>query len=268
MKTLNIVIAGTGDFSNRYSTVFDFLNTDFGRNDVIVLVHSVSTEEIKSDFSDKFDFAYVSNVENPTFNSIVSDYMDEHIESIKSIGSITEDNWWCFINANITHLHNKWFDVFCEYVCDNAEIDFDVVTGLCVKLENSPEGLVVKRFTNDGAWQGQLVEEIGKFDMNLALRSNVFEIQNSFISEKVIADVGVFKPDIPKMYDYEYSLRVLNAGYTVSAIPKLVFYQLSESMTQKELEWCGNIARREFFFLPEDNRNIGELYGSFEDSKI
>lgn len=262
MKTLNIVIVNAKELGERSSIVLDPLFKY--RDDITVFYHHVVA--VPQGNNVKFDYVFISEEKYPTYNGLVSEYMNTYIDEIKS--STDENVWWCFVNADITHLHDKWLDVFCEYVCANEDIDFDVTTGLCVKLESSSEGLVVKRFTNEGAWQAQLVEEVGKFDMNLALRSNIFEIQNSFINEKVIADVGVFKSDIPKMYDYEYALRVLNAGYTVSAIPKLIFYQLSESMSQKELEWCGNIARREFFFLPEDNRNIGELYGSFEDSKI
>ena len=181
----------------------------------------------------------------------------------------------------------KWFsilefdDTYTPIWLSNAKkyMDFMPDTSVFMFLEDITDfnnGKYIG-FGNAEAWASSFSNQIGYIDNDCLQNYFDFYLTGSIFNIKDWQEVGGLKPQIKLTFWYEWLLRLTNKGKTVFVIPKVGYnHNLNrsgslvnlyrDSMSKEEIEWNFDLAKREYFYHPNINRDQSKFeYKSDEE---
>lgn len=210
-------------------------------------------------------------------------------ERVSFIAESDGDSFAELVNAAVDAVANdfKWFsilefdDTYTATWLTNAKkyIDFMPDMSVFMTLEDITDfnnGKYIG-FGNAEAWASSFSNQIGYIDNDCLQNYFDFYLTGSIFNIKDWQEVGGLKPQIKLTFWYEWLLRLTNKGKTVFVIPKVGYnHNLNrsgslvnlyrDSMSKEEIEWNFDLAKREYFYHPNINRDQSKFeYKSDEE---
>lgn len=210
-------------------------------------------------------------------------------ERVSFIAESDGDSFAELVNAAVDAVANdfKWFsilefdDTYTPIWLPNVKkyIDFMPDTSVFMTLEDITDfnnGKYIG-FGNAEAWASSFSNQIGYIDNDCLQNYFDFYLTGSIFNIKDWQEVGGLKPQIKLTFWYEWLLRLTNKGKTVFVIPKVGYnHNLNrsgslvnlyrDSMSKEEIEWNFDLAKREYFYHPNINRDQSKFeYKSDEE---
>ena len=210
-------------------------------------------------------------------------------ERVSFIAESEGDSFAELVNAAVDAVANdfKWFsilefdDTYTPIWLPNVKkyIDFMPDMSVFMTLEDITDfnnGKYIG-FGNAEAWASSFSNQIGYIDNDCLHNYFDFYLTGSIFNIKDWQEVGGLKPQIKLTFWYEWLLRLTNKGKTVFVIPKVGYnHNLNrsgslvnlyrDSMSKEEIEWNFDLAKREYFYHPNINRDQSKFeYKSDEE---
>ena len=250
---------------------------EFGKENIELLNKAVDSvpEEIKVVMS------HIKNLDKRKLKGIN--------ERVSFIAESEGDSFAELVNAAVDAVANdfKWFsilefdDTYTPIWLPNVKkyIDFMPDMSVFMTLEDITDfnnGKYIG-FGNAEAWASSFSNQICYIDNDCLQNYFDFYLTGSIFNIKDWQEVGGLKPQIKLTFWYEWLLRLTNKGKTVFVIPKVGYnHNLNrsgslvnlyrDSMSKEEIEWNFDLAKREYFYHPNINRDQSKFeYKSDEE---
>lgn len=118
------------------------------------------------------------------------------------------------------------------------------------------------RFGNEAPWASSFSNEIGYIDNECLQNYSDFYLTGGIINTERYVSAGKLKTNIKVFFWYEFLLRITNKNDKVFVIPKIGYTHhigrdgsmvedYSKTLTDKEIEYWFNTAKKEYFFKNE-----------------
>ena len=204
----------------------------------------------------------------------------------QGVGVISDSESTCFqelVNTAVAKVDTEWFsileydDTYTSIWEKNADEhmkelpDVSVFMFLQDMTDFNTEKYVA--IGNEAAWASAFSDEIGYLD-NESLQSFFdFYPSGAIFNVSDWNAVGGLKPLIKATHWYEWMLRATRKGKKIYVIPKVGYNHtvhredslseiFSKEMSEKEIEWWFDIAKRDYFFDEEKDAD----YYTFKDN--
>lgn len=186
------------------------------------------------------------------------------------------DSFAELVNAAVDNIEEKWFsilefdDTYTPIWLDNAKkyIDFMPDTSVFMFLEDITDfnnGKYIG-FGNAEAWASSFSNEIGYIDNDCLQNYFDFYLTGSIFNTSDWKEIGGLKPQVKLTFWYEWLLRITNKSKKVFVIPKVGYNhtlnrkdslveKYRNSMSKEEIEFNFDLAKREYFFHPNVERD-------------
>ena len=186
------------------------------------------------------------------------------------------DSFVELVNTAVDNIEEKWFsilefdDTYTPIWLDNAKkyVEFMPEISVFMFLEDITDfnnGKYIG-FGNAEAWASSFSNEIGYIDNDCLQNYFDFYLTGSIFNVKDWQEIGGLKAQIKLTFWYEFLLRLTNKSKKVFVIPKVGYNHalnrngslvsiFRESMSDKEIEFNFDLAKREYFFHPSVKRD-------------
>jgi len=155
---------------------------------------------------------------------------------------------------------NTYFKSFDEYInLDDVYKNVDILLPIIAEVDTVGN---VFKLTNNMIWSKQLAGNNGRMGyLNIdALKEySDFKLCGAFIKTQLFNEFGGLKNNIKLSFTLEFLLRVLNSGYIIYNIPKILYLHLDgredslfdvymKTLSLDERKFWFDIAYKEYFF--------------------
>lgn len=241
MKDITIIIPIVEPYSEKYEKDLETAVKSIGRKyPVIYAVDESIAFNIKKGKGDK-----IIKIKK---NAQISDAVN---------AAVTEINTEFFSILEFQDRYNPtWFDNFEKYFNFSGE-DISIYLPLTmVSEEGGSENSIM--FLNEAFWASAFSNEIGFMDNECLNDFSGFGPTGGIYKIKDFIEVGMLKTSMKSGYWYEFMLRTVHDGKKVFIIPKLGYNHLvidnSIDMTTDEYNWWMDLAKKEYFFKKDRNK--------------
>lgn len=190
---------------------------------------------------------------------------------IQVIQETDDTSFASLVNAAVDTLDDGWFsilefdDTYTDIWYNNAKkyIEFKPETSVFMALEDIKdfnEGKYIG-FGNAEAYASAFSNEIGYIDNECLQNYFDFYLTGSIFNVKDWKEVGGLKPSMKVTFWYEWMLRATNKGKKIFVIPKVCYthnmdrkgsyVDLYRKMSNDEIQFYFDLAKREYFFKEE-----------------
>ena len=119
-------------------------------------------------------------------------------------------------------------------------------------------------YSNEAVWASSFSEELGYFDLQSLEDYLNFNASGGVFKTEEFLSLGGLKASMELVFWYEFLMRALYKGKKIYVIPKVGYYHLANrpdsitsnyitNMSEKEVEWWIDLAKKEYFF-PQDRK--------------
>ena len=207
------------------------------------------------------------------------------------LGIVSESEGSSFaelVNAAANTIEEKWFsilefdDTYTPIWFDNVQkyVEFMPDVSVFMPLEDITDFNDNKYigFGNEAVWASSFSNEIGYLDNESLQNYFDFYLTGSIFNTADWKEVGGLKPSIKITFWYEWLLRATNKGKKVYVIPKVGYNhklgrkgslveQYKETIGQEETQWWFDLAKREFMFHPNTERDPNKFIFKLENKE-
>ena len=158
----------------------------------------------------------------------------------------------------------EYDDVFTENWLANVEKynDDEVIGYLPLTEVNDADKNEVVGYANEAFWASSFSEEIGYPDFESMSDYLNFNMSGAVLKKKEFLTLGGLKTSMKLVFWYEFLLRALYKKKKFYVVPKIGYIHTSirkgsltdiyrETMSEKEVDWWLELAKKEYFF-PQD----------------
>lgn len=215
-------------------------------NDVkLMIVCPVHLKKDILDLSDKLEVIY----EHPNSSYDFSSQINHGILNC-------DTEWFSILEVDDEYLP-VWLKSMNQYMTEYS----DVSVFLPVVKDVNTEGKFLS-FTNESAWAYGFTDKQGYIDNEILLDFQNYQISGGLYKTKEIKEVGMLKDNIQLTFGYEFLLRITYNSLKVMVVPRIGYQHVNfredslfwtyqnaeEKLTEKEVEFWLNTAKKEFFF--------------------
>lgn len=162
-----------------------------------------------------------------------------------------------------------WFKAVEDYIKRDSN-EASVYLPLTEVYDFKDLALGAVAYANEAVWASSFSDEIGCIDSNCLEDYANFNLTGSVFKTSDFTEIGGLKSSIKVAFWYEFLLRACHNGKRLYVIPKVGYYHYTgrpdslmeayrNELTDKEIEYWMDVAKKEYFFTKE--RNISEIYG-------
>lgn len=244
--------------------------------DIVLFNKSLDSVKKQKEYSPKEVLVvYTEKTPIEEIEKTIAEYSD--IITIKTLLNDKEKTDFCSqVNFAVNNIDTEWFNVleFDDVIGDTLFKNFkeystyykDVTCFLPLIAEVEKNDNFIN-FTNTLALSKGLTDTIGLINNESLMNVITFTLSGAFIKKEAFLEVGGYKSNIKLSFHYELLLRLTNSEYKVYVIPKLGYLHRNgrdgsylrllekEGLTQDELKFWFDTAKKEFFF-PIDRKIV------------
>ena len=132
----------------------------------------------------------------------------------------------------------------------------------------NPEGGTIG-YANEAPWASSFSDEIGFIDFECLQNYMEFCTSGAIFKKDDFEECGGLKESMELTYWYELLLRMTNLGKRVFVVPKAgyvhtvnrpgsIISEYSKNMTEDEINWWTDLAKKEYFFKTDRNKKYEE----------
>ena len=253
---------------------------------VILPIHTLSEdykEMLNNSISSIEDFHNDVKVSIVCPKSLKKDLKDlSNKLEINIIENKGETDFCSQVNLGIDNCDTEWFtilevddefkSIWLKSMNDYMKIFTDVSVFLPIVKDVNVEGKFVS-FTNESAWAYGFTEMQGFLDNEVLLDFQNYQTSGGLFKTQVIKDNGKFKENIKLTFTYELLLRLTHNGIRIMTVPKVGYQHVnlredslfwlykndeSKKLTEKEVKFWLDTAKKEFFFKNKRDVNYTE----------
>lgn len=253
---------------------------------VILPIHTLSEdykEMLNNSISSIEDFHNDVKVSIVCPKSLKKDLKDlSNKLEINIIENKGETDFCSQVNLGIDNCDTEWFTIlevddefkpiWLKSMNDYMKIFTDVSVFLPIVKDVNVEGKFVS-FTNESAWAYGFTEMQGFLDNEVLLDFQNYQTSGGLFKTQVIKDNGKFKENIKLTFTYELLLRLTHNGIRIMTVPKVGYQHVnlredslfwlykndeSKKLTEKEVKFWLDTAKKEFFFKNKRDVNYTE----------
>ena len=196
----------------------------------------------------------VSEDDGTTFADLVNN-------GVKALSANEDIKWFSILEIDDTYTP-IWLDNVKRY------LDFMPDVSVLMTLEDITDfndGKYIG-FGNEAAWASSFSNEIGYIDLDCLQNYFDFYLTGSVFNIKDWIEVGGLKPSIKITFWYEWLLRATYKGKKVFVMPKVGYNhslgrngslveQYKAEISREESQWWFDLAKREYIFHPNIERD-------------
>lgn len=163
-------------------------------------------------------------------------------------------------------------DVFASNFLKYSRLGYDAYLPTIIETDKND---TPTKITNVTPWSKQAVGngKLGVITMDILKESSDFKINGMIIKREVYQDLSGLKSNIKLSFSYEFLLRLVNEGYKVYGIPKIMYkhYELREgslfhgylnTMSVKERGFWYDTAKKEYYFKMDREIDVSPITSS------
>ena len=229
---------------------------DFHNDVKVSLVCPAEVKKELTNLSDKLEINFVVNKGKTDFCSQVN------------LGIEKCDTEW----FTILEVDDQFKSIWLKSINDYRKIYSDVDVFLPIVKDINSEGTFVS-FTNESAWAYGFTDMQGFIDNEVLLEYQNYQISGGLYRTQKIKDNGLLKENIKLTFGYEFLLRLTHNGVRVMTVPRVGYqhvnlredslfwlYKNDENslLSEKEVKFCLDSAKKEFFFKNKRDVNYIE----------
>jgi hypothetical protein len=258
MKNITVILP-IHKWDEEYSTMYEnsVKSVEQFYNDVKLIVVGPSLVTSKITFtSDKLETKIVVNEGSTDFCSQVNLAIDN-----------CETEWFSLLEVDDEY-KSSWLKSMDAYMKENpsTEVFLPIVRDINV------EGKFLS-YTNESTWAYGFTEKQGTLDNEALLDYQNFQISGGLYKTSVIKEQGKLKDNIKLTFGYEFLLRLTHNNIVVMTVPRIGYQHVnfredslfwsyknddSSKMTEKEVKFWLETAKKEFFFKNKRDINYVE----------
>ena len=200
----------------------------------------------------------VSEDDGTTFADLVNN-------GVKALSANENIKWFSILEIDDTYTP-IWLDNVKRY------LDFMPDVSVLMTLEDITDfndGKYIG-FGNEAAWASSFSNEIGYIDLDCLQNYFDFYLTGSVFNIKDWIEVGGLKPSIKITFWYEWLLRATYKGKKVFVMPKVGYNhslgrngslveQYKAEISREESQWWFDLAKREYIFHPNIERDSNKF---------
>ena len=156
-----------------------------------------------------------------------------------------------------------WFKNVSEYISADTDNTFAFLPLTEVKDYKTGE---VIGYSNEAVWASSFSDVIGYYDLQCIEDYLGFNASGGVFRTEDFNNAGGLKASMKLVNWYEFFMRMLYKGKKIFVIPKVGYYHVvnrpgsitdayNKEMSEKEVEWWIDLAKKEYFF-PQDRNKV------------
>lgn len=243
------------------------------------LLDSIGRQTKKDKISD-INIVYGKNVNIEKLNIYTDKYGD--LIPVNFIRNDDSDDYQSQVNLAVEHIKSEYFTViefddelaetYVKNMCEHIDSynETDIFMPMIIEVNNEGEGI---KLTNEVVWSQQFVGEngeVGYLNPDILSEMTDFKLSGAIIKKDIFKSAGGYKTNIKLTFMYEFLLRVLNNGYKIYTVPKILYKHLngrkdslfdmySKNMSMKERKFWFEVATKEYNFNTDRVIDTSEL---------
>ena len=159
----------------------------------------------------------------------------------------------------------KWFENVEKYMEYDDEDKFGYLPLTEINDFNTRESF---GYANEAFWASSFSDEIGYLDIGALENYLGFNTSGGVFRKKDFLSLGGLKESMKLTFWYEFLFRAIYKEKKIFVVPKVGYYHTvnrpnsltetySNEMSEKEVEWWVELAKKEYFF-PQDRKKVYE----------
>jgi len=161
---------------------------------------------------------------------------------------------------------DKWAECVDEYLKNDNDEIFAYLPLTEIVDYGTDETI---SYANEAFWASSFSEEIGYLDLNAIQDYLNFNTSGGIFKTKEFLSLGGLKTSMKLVFWYEFLMRALYKQKKIFVIPRIGYYhyanvdgslteQYANSMSEKEVEWWVELAKKEYYFPQDRNKKYEE----------
>ena len=203
------------------------------------------------------------------------------LKNFEVIAMTQESSYQHNVNVAVDNVKTKYFsvleydDFYSKIWFDNVEkyIEYDTenisgflpLTEIIEYNEQEESSMNVIGYSNEAFWASSFSDEIGFLDIESLQNYLSFNVSGAVFKTSDFISLGKLKESMKLVFWFEYLLRSLHEQKRLFVIPKVGYYhfvgredsmtgEYSKTITEKEADWCVDLAKKEYFFKKDRNK--------------
>lgn len=251
MKELTYIIPVFNVADEKVAKLLPKAIKSIGKDDIILVGSKEDLDHVK-------DAKNITKLINETGNL---SYPNQVMLAVKEV----KTEYFCVVEQD-DEVNTKWASCVEDYIKESDENIFAFLP--LTEVVDSTDDTTIG-YANEAFWASSFSEELGFMDINSLQDYLNFNTSGGVFKTKDFLALGGLKTSMKLVFWYEFLLRALYKEKQIFVIPRVGYFHkinregnltdiYTKSISEKEAEWWIELAKKEFYFPQDRNKQYEE----------